>query len=582
MEGNPTQVLSAFGEVGSRTASTHGAHDSRAGLLDRFRTRFESGLQEEYSLAEYLEICRNNPAAYATAAERMLMAIGEPESIDTRTDPRLSRIFSNKIVRVYPAFREFYGMEETIEQIVAYFKHSAQALEERKQIIYLLGPPGGGKSSLAEKLKALMEQTPFYALKDSPVNETPLGLFSAEHDGPAMEQEYGIPRRYLNPIPSPWAVKRLAEYGGDLSHFRVVKLRPSTLAQIGVCKTEPGDENNQDISSLVGKLDIRKLEQYSQDDADAYSAVRVGVVLRVLLELADVELASATRCPRLVARLGLAHADLRERGRTQLDHAEVREVAAVLGEALDRPWRGDRIEVAPRDAVFLLHRGAVVLGGEETERRLVHRRVLERVEGRLLHQRLELFGQRALFAAGRAEQIDDLLALLQRLRPVLEVGDDLFDRLLHAVTRGTQEYAHDLVGEDAREPRIGARVDALGFADRHDRARPGGGIVRQISRYSASEYSSSGRSNPVRPVEEAGARVVRAVRGCRSGTDLSKSQGLASGYLPCEPPRRPPGASERQRPTAGPDCSVLSIVTASSRGTTSDFQANIEVCDNLH
>jgi serine protein kinase len=271
MEGNPTQVLSAFGEAGSRTASTRGAHEPRAGLLDRFRARFESGMQEEYSLTEYLELCRSNPAVYATAAERMLMAIGEPESIDTRTDPRLSRIFSNKIVRVYPAFREFYGMEETIEQIVAYFKHSAQALEERKQILYLLGPPGGGKSSLAEKLKALMEEMPFYALKGSPVNETPLGLFSPAQDGPAMEAEYGIPPRYLNPIPSPWAVKRLAEYGGDLSHFRVVKLRPSTLAQIGVCKTEPGDENNQDISSLVGKLDIRKLEQYSQDDADAYS-----------------------------------------------------------------------------------------------------------------------------------------------------------------------------------------------------------------------------------------------------------------------------------------------------------------------
>jgi serine protein kinase len=271
MEGNPTQVLSAFGEGGSRAAPNRAAHETRASVLDRFRERYEGGLEEEYSLSEYLELCRTNPAAYATAAERMLMAIGEAEMIDTRNDPRLSRIFSNKIVRVYPAFLDFYGMEETIEQIVAYFKHAAQALEERKQILYLLGPPGGGKSSLAEKLKSLMEQLPFYALKGSPVNETPLGLFSPEQDGPALEAEYGIPRRHLNPIPSPWAVKRLADYGGDLSKFRVVKLRPSTLAQIGVCKTEPGDENNQDISSLVGKLDIRKLEQYAQDDPDAYS-----------------------------------------------------------------------------------------------------------------------------------------------------------------------------------------------------------------------------------------------------------------------------------------------------------------------
>ena len=77
-----------------------------------------------------------------------------------------------------------------------------------------------------------------------------------------LEKEYGIPRRYLNRILSPWAVKRLDEYGGDIRKFKVVKRYPSVLKQIGVAKTEPGDENNQDISSLVGKVDIRKLETY--------------------------------------------------------------------------------------------------------------------------------------------------------------------------------------------------------------------------------------------------------------------------------------------------------------------------------
>ncbi len=273
METDPTKVISAYGETANHPTSSHDRSlgGPSSNVLERFQARFEGRLEEEYTLQEYLELCRTTPAAYATAAERLLMAIGEPKSLDTRTDPRLSRIFSNKIVRIYPAFREFYGMEDTIEQIVAYFKHAAQALEERKQILYLLGPPGGGKSSLAEKLKSLMEELPFYALKGSPVNETPLGLFSPEEDGAAFEAEYGIPRRYLSTIPSPWAVKRLTEYGGDLSKFRVVKLRPSTLAQIGICKTEPGDENNQDISSLVGKLDIRKLETLPQDDPDAYS-----------------------------------------------------------------------------------------------------------------------------------------------------------------------------------------------------------------------------------------------------------------------------------------------------------------------
>ena len=240
-------------------------------IISHYQARFDATQQEEMSLEEYLALCKDDPSAYATAAERMLMAIGEPEMVDTAQDPRLSRIFSNKIIRRYPAFDEFYGLEEVIENIVSYYRHAAQGLEEKKQILYLLGPVGGGKSSLAEKLKALMQKVPFYALKGSPVNDSPLTLFNPEEDGPILEEEYGIPRRYIRTIMSPWAVKRLHEFGGDLSQFRVVKRYPSILDQVAVAKTEPGDENNQDISALVGKVDIRKLEDFSQDDPDAYS-----------------------------------------------------------------------------------------------------------------------------------------------------------------------------------------------------------------------------------------------------------------------------------------------------------------------
>lgn len=240
-------------------------------IFSHFQQRFESTRQEELSLQEYLELCKEDRSAYASAAERLLLAIGEPELIDTSTNSRLSRIFSNKVIRRYPAFADFHGMEECIDQIVSYFRHAAQGLEEKKQILYLLGPVGGGKSSLAEKLKQLMEKVPFYAIKGSPVFESPLGLFNATEDGAILEEEFGIPRRYLNIIMSPWATKRLQEFGGDISKFKVVKLYPSILNQIAIAKTEPGDENNQDISALVGKVDIRKLEEFPQNDADAYA-----------------------------------------------------------------------------------------------------------------------------------------------------------------------------------------------------------------------------------------------------------------------------------------------------------------------
>src|ERR671924_357100 len=244
-------------------------------LFNAFARSFEARRETDMPIAEYLESCRGDPMRYANAAERILAAIGEPQMIDTAKDPRLGRIFLNRTIRSYPAFSEFFGMEETIERIVSFFRHAAQGLEERKQILYLLGPVGGGKSSLAERLKSLMEVQPIYVHKAgdelSPVFESPLSLFDPDTFGPMLEEKYSIPRRRLTGLMSPWCYKRLEAFGGDISRFRVAKIQPSRLRQIAVSKTEPGDENNQDISSLVGKVDIRKLETFAQNDPDAYS-----------------------------------------------------------------------------------------------------------------------------------------------------------------------------------------------------------------------------------------------------------------------------------------------------------------------
>src|SRR5579871_6605122 len=245
------------------------------GIFGLYSRLYENRREVEMSLEDYLRACSDDPSYYAGPAERLLKAIGDPVMLDTSQDPRLGRIFMNRTMKIYPAFEDFYGMEETIERIVGFFRHAAQGLEERKQVLYLLGPVGGGKSSLAERLKALMERMPIYVLKAgkelSPIFENPLGLFDPDRMGEVLERRYKIPRRRLTGLASPWALKRLDEFGGDLSKFTVVRMHPSRLRQICIAKTEPGDENNQDISSLVGKVDIRKLEFFSQNDADAYA-----------------------------------------------------------------------------------------------------------------------------------------------------------------------------------------------------------------------------------------------------------------------------------------------------------------------
>lgn len=241
-------------------------------LLSTIKKDF-SHKDKDITIQEYLDLCKKDPKVYATPSERLLDVIGEPEMVDTKLDERLSRIYSNRLIKRYPAFSDFYGMEDAIEQIVSFFRHASQGLEEKKQILYLLGPVGGGKSSLAERLKQLMEQSHIYVLvagdEISPVWENPLGLF-ASYRG-QLEEEYGISKRYVPSCPSPWATKRLEEFEGDISKFKVRRLKMSIQSQVGIAKTEPGDENNQDISSLVGKIDIRKLAEFPQNDPDAYN-----------------------------------------------------------------------------------------------------------------------------------------------------------------------------------------------------------------------------------------------------------------------------------------------------------------------
>ncbi len=249
---------------------------SEDGLFGLFSRLYESQREVEMSLEGYLKGCADDPAMLAGPAERMLTAIGEPQMVDTSLDSRLGRIFMNRTIKVYPAFSDFFGMEETIERIVGFFRHAAQGLEERKQVLYLLGPVGGGKSSLAERLKLLMEKCPIYVAqgrqRHQPGLREPARPVRSAHHGARRWRSATASRCAACPASCRPGRSSASTSSAAISRkFSVVRMMPSRLRQICISKTEPGDENNQDVSSLVGKVDIRKLEFFSQNDPDAYS-----------------------------------------------------------------------------------------------------------------------------------------------------------------------------------------------------------------------------------------------------------------------------------------------------------------------
>ena len=87
-------------------------------IFSHYQGRYESTQEEEFTLQEYLELCKTDPSVYGSAAERMLLAIGEPELVDTSRDPRLSRIFANKVIKRYAPTDKPKAIEKDIARLL--------------------------------------------------------------------------------------------------------------------------------------------------------------------------------------------------------------------------------------------------------------------------------------------------------------------------------------------------------------------------------------------------------------------------------------------------------------------------------
>lgn len=217
---------------------------------------------------DYLDILKEDPKREAMLAHaRMFELLTKPgvEVIKTEEHPRLKKIYGNATLKRYKFFcNDFFGIDLSIMKIMRYFHSAAMQGEEARQVLYLVGPVGAGKSSLMEALKKALEMSaPIYVIENCPMRETPLHLIP-KHLRPEFEELLGVKiEGDLCPI---CRYRLVNEYNGEYEKMPVTTTEFSIRSRKGVGVVPPVDPNNQDTSVLTGSVDISKLDLYPEDD----------------------------------------------------------------------------------------------------------------------------------------------------------------------------------------------------------------------------------------------------------------------------------------------------------------------------
>ena len=216
---------------------------------------------------DYLEILKEDPSICKLAHKRMydIIMSKEVEVINTNENPRLRRIYGNTVIKKYNIFKaDFFGIDKTLMEIVKYFHSAAMEGEESRQVLYLVGPVGAGKSSLMEAFKKALEMSePIYAIKGCPIREEPLHLLP-RHLREKFEELLGI--RIEGDLCPVCRYRLITDYNGEFERFPVETVEFSIRGRKGIGVVPPVDPNNQDTSVLIGSVDISKLDLYPEDD----------------------------------------------------------------------------------------------------------------------------------------------------------------------------------------------------------------------------------------------------------------------------------------------------------------------------
>ncbi|MGL6185219.1 MAG: PrkA family serine protein kinase [Clostridium chrysemydis] len=221
---------------------------------------------------EYLELVKENPDIAKLSHKRVYDRIMEEgvETLKGEDNYKVKRIHGNEIIRKYGFFKdEFYGIDKILMKLVNYFHSAAMKGEESRQVLYLVGPVGAGKSSLVESVKKALESCQkIYSIKGCPMHEEPLHLIP-KHLRPQFEKMLGVKiEGDLCPV---CKYRLMHEFKGEYEEIPVETKSFSIRSRKGVGVVPPVDPNNQDTSILTGSIDISKMDMYSEDDPRIFS-----------------------------------------------------------------------------------------------------------------------------------------------------------------------------------------------------------------------------------------------------------------------------------------------------------------------
>ena len=221
---------------------------------------------------DYLEVLKKNPDIAELAHKRMYDIINGQgyEVLKPEENYRIKKIYGNETIKKYNFFKnDFFGIDKVIMKLVNYFHSAAMKGEEARQVLYLVGPVGAGKSSIVEALKNALEAAPpVYAIKGCPMHEEPLHLVP-KHLRKEFGEALGVQiEGDLCPV---CRYKLMHDYKGKYEEVPVEQVGFSIRSRKGIGVVPPVDPNNQDTSVLTGSIDISKMDMYPEDDPRIFS-----------------------------------------------------------------------------------------------------------------------------------------------------------------------------------------------------------------------------------------------------------------------------------------------------------------------